>query len=145
MSTDKASGLRVVLDTNVYFSAFTHPQGQSFRIWKAAINRRYTLLISPPIMREIAHVLRDYVHWDEHEIAGHLKLLAKVSEIVSPTIGVEAITGDESDNRILECALAGKADLVVSGDRHLLRLRVFQGIGIVRPVDFARTLGASML
>ena len=37
---------------------------------------------------------------------------------------------DESDNRILECAVAGKADLIVSGDHHLQRLRVFEGIGI---------------
>jgi uncharacterized protein len=44
-------------------------------------------------------------------------------------------------DRILECAVAGNADLIVSGDRHLIEFKSFQGIGIVRPVDFLRTLG----
>jgi len=55
-------------------------------------------------------------------------------------IVVHAVSEDESDNRILECAAAGEAHLVVFGDRHLLRLKSFEGIGIVRPVDFHRTL-----
>jgi len=49
--------------------------------------------------------------------------------------------GDEPDNRVLECAVAGRADLIVSGDRHPLRLWEHAGIRIVRTVDFLRTLG----
>ena len=45
------------------------------------------------------------------------------------------------DNRILECAIAGHADVIVSGDRHLRKLKSYKGIPIVRPVDFRRTLG----
>jgi predicted nucleic acid-binding protein len=52
------------------------------------------------------------------------------------------VSEDEADNRILECAVAGEADLVVFGDQHLRRLKSFAGIGIVRPVDFHRTLGS---
>jgi predicted nucleic acid-binding protein len=54
---------------------------------------------------------------------------------------IEVIHDDPPDNRILECAIAGQADLIVSGDRHLLKLKSYQGIPIVRPVDFRRTLG----
>jgi putative PIN family toxin of toxin-antitoxin system len=138
--TAPSNKLRVVLDTNVYFSALTHVQGQPFRIWQQAIIGQYTLLTSPAIMRELAHVLRDRADWQEPEIVAQLKLLARVAEIVVPKIIVRAISDDESDNRILECAAAGKADLVVSGDYHLRRLKSFEGIGIVRPVDFSRTL-----
>jgi len=66
--------------------------------------------------------------------------VAKVAQIVAPTIHVYAVSADEADNRILECAVAVDADLVVSGDQHLRRLKSFEGIGIVRPVDFERTL-----
>jgi predicted nucleic acid-binding protein len=45
---------------------------------------------------------------------------------------------DPDDNRVLECAVEGDADLIVSGDRHLVRLQSFQGIGIVRPAGFTR-------
>src|SRR5690348_17537643 len=61
------------------------------------------------------------------EIVRYLKLLAKVAEIVSPKITLQAVADDESDNRIVECAVAGKASLIVSGDHHLQRLKVFEG------------------
>jgi predicted nucleic acid-binding protein len=56
---------------------------------------------------------------------------------------IDVIADDPDDNRILECAVEGNADVIVSGDRALLRLNSYQGIPIVRPVDFLRTLGLS--
>ena len=138
MSTVKSSGVRVVFDTNVYISAFIYPEGLPFRIWQQAVKGWFILLVSPPIMRETAKVLRRF-QWQEDEIIRHLKLVAKVAQIVAPMIAVHAVSEDETDNRILECAVAGEADLVVSGDQHLRRLKSFEGISIVRPVDFHRT------
>jgi uncharacterized protein len=54
---------------------------------------------------------------------------------------LNVIAADPDDDRVLECAVSGHADLIVSGDQHLTRLESFRGIGIVRPVDFLRTLG----
>ena len=51
------------------------------------------------------------------------------------------IAEDPTDDRVLECALAGRADLIVSGDCHLRKLKFFRNIGIVQPNDFLRTLG----
>jgi predicted nucleic acid-binding protein len=56
-----------------------------------------------------------------------------------PDYDVPRIPDDEEDNRILECAVAGHADLIVTSDRHLRRLKTFRGIGIVLPIDFRRT------
>ena len=95
---------KVVLDSNVYFSAFTRRLGPPFRIWQKAIIGRYTLLVSPAIMRELARVLRDLAGWQDAEVLAQLKLLARVAEIVSPAITLQAVPADESDNRILECA-----------------------------------------
>jgi putative PIN family toxin of toxin-antitoxin system len=131
----------VVFDTNVYFSAFTHPLGPPFRIWQKAVNRSFILLVSPAILREIAHVFRDLLQWQEPGIVARLKLVAKVAVIISPTISVRVIAEDPTDDRILECAVAGEADLIVSGDRHLRKLKSFRSIGIVQPSDFLRTLG----
>ena len=141
MPTAHANKLRVVFDTNVYFSAFTHPLGPPFRIWQRAVEGGFTLLASPAILREVAHVFRDVLQWQEDEIVAQLKLVAKVAEIISPTIRLEVIAEDPTDDRILECALVGEADLIVSGDRHLRKLRSFRNIGIVQPSDFLRTLG----
>jgi len=76
------------------------------------------------------------------QIVAHLKLIASVAEIVTPAVTVAVFQGrQEPDNRILECAVAGKADLIVSGNGDLLRLKVYQNIAIIRPVNAWRTLG----
>ena len=113
MTTVAANKLRVVFDTNVYFSAFTHPLGPPFRIWQKAVKGNFILLVSPAILREIAHVFRDILRWQESDIVAHLKLVAKVAEIVSSTISVRVIAEDPTDDPILECAVAGNADLIV--------------------------------
>lgn len=136
-----ANKLRVVFDSNVYFSAFTHPLGAPFRIWQEAVSRNFILLVSPAILREIAGVFREVLQWQEADIVAQIKLVARTAEIISPTVGVRAIAEDPTDDRILECALAGRADLIVSGDRHLRKLKSFRNIGIVQPSDFLRTLG----
>ena len=140
MTTARPGRLRVVLDTNVYFSAFTHPQGGPFRIWQRAISLDFTLLVSPAIMREVAGTLRTKANLAEDAVIADLKLLARVAEIVMPRITLRVVVADPDDDRILECAVAGSADLIVSGDRHLTKLKAFQGIGIVSPANFLHTL-----
>jgi predicted nucleic acid-binding protein len=77
---------------------------------------------------------------NDEQAARQRMLLTKVAEIVIPNLMIDAITADDDDNRILEGAVAGKGDLIVSGDHHLLDLKSYRNIGIIRPVDFHRTL-----
>jgi uncharacterized protein len=142
MSAVKPAGpLRIVLDTNVYFSAFNSTRGVPFKLWRRAVRRDYVLLISPAIVRELVDVLRTALAWPETDIVSQLKLVVRAAKIVEPKTTLNVVAADPDDDRILECAVAGNADLVVSFDRHLTRLKSFQGIGIVRPVDLLRTLG----
>jgi len=133
--------LRAVVDTNVYISAFLHPDRPIFQIVQLAAEGRYRLLTSPAIIREVGNVLKETFGIEEPVRIRRLKALAKIAEIITPTISVAVIKHDPPDNRVLECAIEGRADLIVSGDPDLRRLRVFQSIPIVRPVDFLRTLG----
>ena len=141
MRANDGETLRVVLDTNVYISMFTQPDRPIYQIWEQAVRRQYHLLISRAILDEVADVLRSDFGWDDRAIVRHLKLLFRAGELVTPTQPLAVIANDPDDNRILECAVEGRANLIVSGDRHLRRLRVYQGIFIIRPIDFLRTLG----
>ena len=107
----------------------------------AAICRRYVLLLSPAIIRELAGTLRDKFAWHEPDITRLAKTLARVAELVTPDITLDVIPNDPDDNRILECAVAGHANLIVSGDRDLRQLRDYDNILIVVPRDFMRMLG----
>jgi uncharacterized protein len=141
MSTAHGGEIRAVLDTNVLVSALTHPHGRVAPLWRAARDRRYQLLVSPAIISEVGKALRTVFRWDERRITNRLKLLSKIGEIIVPRTSLNVVSNDPDDNRILECAVEGTADVIVSGDRHLRNLKSYQGIPIMRPVDFLRTLG----
>ncbi len=68
--------LRVVLDTNVYFSAFTK-RGVPFSIWRAALDRRYDLIVAPSNVHEIGDALRSVGGWEESLIVRRLKIVAE--------------------------------------------------------------------
>ena len=133
--------MKVVLDTNVLISAFTKPKGRVVVLWQAARRRRYQLLTSPAIVSEVAAKLRTKFTWEEPRIIYHSKLLIRAGKIIVPRLAIDVSKEDAADNRILECAAEGKADLIVSGDRGLLRMKSYSGIPIVRPIDLHRTLG----
>ena len=130
--------LRVVFDTNVFISALFG--GFPEEAYQAALERRCHLVVSSAILAELARALRDKFRTPEGAIVAHVKQIGRIAEVVRPNEPV-AVLRDEADNRVLECAEAGRVDLIVSGDRDLLRLKHHGAVPIVRPADFVRTLG----
>jgi putative PIN family toxin of toxin-antitoxin system len=136
------TGLRAVLDTNVYLSIFVFPESRIFDLWRLAREGRYTVVISPFILREFMEKLREKfgVPAAAREIVKR-RVLRK-ADIVQPQTVPTVIADDPDDDHILACAVAGEAAIIVSGNKHLLRLKEYEGIPIVRPMDFLRTLGS---
>ena len=133
--------LSAVLDTNIYIAAFAHPKGRNAAVWNAALDWRYQLLVSPAIIRETAKVLRRDFARREDRVQMAIRVVAQTARIIVPHSVLSAVAADPDDNRILECAVDGKADITVSNDHHLLDLRTYAAIPIVAGVDFRRTLG----
>ena len=129
--------MRVVFDSNVYISAFVIPGSQGERAFLLAQANRFELHTSVAILTETAGVLRRKFGQDEDDIKQALRQISR-SAVVSKPVSKLRVVEDEADNRILECAFDNRADLVVTGDRHLLKLRRFEGIPIVRLADFLR-------
>jgi putative PIN family toxin of toxin-antitoxin system len=129
--------MKVVFDTNVYVSAFLIP-GSLAEDAFLHIQRKHAILsTSIPILTETARVLRTKFHQTEQDITATLKLIGRAATVVTPSVKIMVLE-DIPDNRILECALEAGADLIVTGDRHLLRLKKFQDVAIVRVADFVR-------
>lgn len=135
------TGLRVVLDTNVYLSAFRYPNGIPAQIFEAGIFHLYERIISPAIIEEYARISREKFKTADEKIERDKKSIIHGARLVKPDFVPQAVPDDEDDNHIVACALAGKASLIVSGDKDLLRLKEYEGITIVRPMDFLRALG----
>lgn len=133
--------LRVTADTNVYVSAL-HFGGKPERLLRLAEAGEIQLVVSDHILREVEKTLRgDKFAWPEPRIEKALRQLSRIAEHVQPTQTLDIIKAKPSDNRILECAQAGNADYIVTGDkRHILPLRSFQGTPILTVADFLRQL-----
>lgn len=129
--------MRVVFDTNVFISAFVIPGSQGERAFLLAHQRSFELCTSVAILTETARTLREKFDQSEQDIRQAIKLIGRVARIVQPIARLNVLR-DAPDNRILECALQAGADLVVTGDRHLLSLKRFEGVPIIRLADFVR-------
>ena len=130
--------MKVVLDANVYVSSLINTQGNPKRIMERWKQNQFDVLVSASIIDEIGRVLRyprivKRHKQDEGAIQSFLELLSSQAVMVEPTIVVDAIKIDESDNRYLECAVEGKARYIISGDKHLLDLGEYRGIVILPP------------
>lgn len=121
---------RVVFDTNIYISAFITPGGRGEAAYLRAVRGELELFTSVPILTELARKLRDKFRWDDEHITAAVRHVAGAARVVKPKERL-AVLADEPDNRILECAREARADLIVTGDRHLLVLREYEGIEIV--------------
>jgi putative PIN family toxin of toxin-antitoxin system len=90
----------------------------------------FELYTSIAILTELARKLEDKFGWEKQKIAHLINSITNVA-IVLKTIPSLKILSDEPDNRILECASKAKADLLITGDKHLLNLKQYENIKIV--------------
>ena len=133
--------MRVVLDTNVLISTFAFPGGASESVYRLALTGRIELALSPALLAEFARVLQDKINWEVDAVEQAVAHLARVASIVRPAEAVHEIVADPDDDRVLEAVLACSADVIVSGDQHLLALRRWRGIRIMKPAEFLRQSG----
>jgi putative PIN family toxin of toxin-antitoxin system len=132
---------RAVFDTNVLISG-TLFGGLPFALLRLAAQGRIVLILSPSILDEYRRVLREKFRYTDREIFVREERVRRVATIVEPLEHLEVVTADPADDRVLEAAVAGKADVIISGDHaHLLPLRSFRGIPIVTPRQFLNLLG----
>ncbi|HSQ21443.1 MAG TPA: putative toxin-antitoxin system toxin component, PIN family [Coriobacteriia bacterium] len=131
---------RIVLDTNVYVSAYGFG-GKPAHVLASVISGEHTLVTSPALLAEVADKLYAVLGFDDEHVAAVIRQLARIAEVVRPAASIHEIA-DESDNRVLECAVAGAADIIVSGDHHLLDLGSYRGIRVVRVAELLEASSA---
>jgi len=130
---------RVTVDTNVLISAllFHGLPGEFLGLaLDGASDGSIRLITSPVLLDELDEKLRFKFHWSPAKADQLLKELEAVCDVVSTINSLSVIEEDPDDDRVLECAVAGRADCIVSGDRHLLKLGAYEGMPIVTVRQF---------
>lgn len=128
--------MRAVFDTNVLVAAFA-TEGLCAALLRRARRGDFQLVLCPVIVEEFRRVLRRKLAASPDEIRETLGLLREAGGLVTPEpAAIPRVCRDRADGAILACALAARAEFLVTGDDDLLGLRTFQEIRIVRPRDF---------
>jgi len=128
--------VKAVADCNTYISGllFKGPPSEFLRLAQLG---KIQLYISTPILDEIVGVLcREKFGLAHSEIARLKRIIERTAWKIEPKAGVDAVRADPTDNRVIECALECRADLMVSGDKHLLKLKSYVGIPIMSVRQF---------
>ena len=128
--------IKVVVDTNVFVSSFFGGNPRKIvDLWKSG---QITLSLSKPIIDEYVAVLQRLGVKNERELSELLNLFARGFQITfsAKTPKLHLVEEDPDDDKFIECAVALKADFVISGDRSLIAIEGYMGIRIVTPKEF---------
>jgi len=122
--------VRVVFDSNLYISAFVFPGSQAEQAFFRVLGGTDTLVLSKAILDEVLGILARKFSRDSEALSQTAVLMAEMGEFVKPSRTVE-IFKDDPDNRVLECAEAGQAECIVTGDKTMLQLKQYGNIRLV--------------
>ena len=128
--------IRVVVDTNVFVSSFFGGNPRKIvDLWKSG---QLTLCLSRPIIDEYVEVLQRLGLKNERELSELLSLFAHGFHVLfsAKTPELHLVKEDPDDDKFIECAVALKADFIISGDKALIAIQDYMGISIVTPKEF---------
>jgi putative PIN family toxin of toxin-antitoxin system len=132
--------MRVVAATNILISAFIYG-GLPRAFDDPGFSGVFGLITSRALLDELDEKLRGKFAVPEARAVEFQSLLQNNATGTHPPFALSIVSDYEDDNRVLECAVAGEADFIVSGDKHLLRLGSYAGIAILTVRQFLETAG----
>src|SRR3989338_9547108 len=132
--------MRITLDTNILISA-AFWYGYSHKIVEKVEKKELELILSDEIIKEFEEVLnykeiQDKIKNKNLEMKLTVEKIRFISKIIEPKIKLDIVKDDSDDNKILECAKEGTVDFIITNDNHLLKLKEFENIEIMKPEDF---------
>jgi uncharacterized protein len=130
--------VKVVLDTNVLISAFIFPGGTPEDVYRLGLEGRVDLVTSPVLLAEFGRILADKFGWEPDRTEAAVAHVARIAIVVQPKERVTVIASNPADDRVLETAAEAHAEVICSGDKHLLRLGTWRAIRILTPADLLR-------
>jgi putative PIN family toxin of toxin-antitoxin system len=128
--------MKAILDTNVLISAYVFPGGKPEAVYRLALEGRLEIGTSLTLLAEFGRVLGQKFGWIPDQVEAAVAQVTRIAAVVEPREVVQVVRADPADDRVLEAAHAFDADVIVSGNRHLLDLGAWSEIEIISPAEF---------
>ncbi len=128
--------MKLILDTNVFVSGifFSGPPFKIIDYWRRG---NVSLMISPDIIDGYQRISEKLsIQFPEVELEPWIELLMLKAKLIDAPPFLESVCEDPDDDKFLACAVASKANVIVSGDKHLLAVSGHQGITVLTPRTF---------
>jgi len=128
--------MKIILDTNVFISGifFSGPPSQILKAWQ---NSRLQIVLSQEILNEYQRVAESLAaKYPTIEILPIIELMTIHGQLIDTEGFAVSVCDDPDDNKFMECAIASNSEIIISGDKHLLKVSGYQGITVLKPREF---------
>jgi putative PIN family toxin of toxin-antitoxin system len=128
--------MKIILDTNVFISGifFSGPPSQILKAWQ---NSRLQIVLSQEILNEYQRVAESLVaKFPTIDILPIIELMTIHGQLIDVEGFDVSVCDDPDDNNFMECAIASNSKIIISGDKHLLKVSGYQGIKVLKPREF---------
>ncbi|MDH5718780.1 MAG: putative toxin-antitoxin system toxin component, PIN family [Spirochaetia bacterium] len=127
---------KIVVDTNIIISAFLF-SGLPNKLFKEIIDEKHHLFLSHDILNELLHVLsREKFKLSESQIKQFYEELINITNIVYPQKKLRIVNEDPSDDMLFECAIEANAQFIITGNKHVLKLKKYKNIQVISAKEF---------
>lgn len=129
--------MKVVIDTNIYLSGLVFPDSKPAQILNLAKKNKFSVYCSPFIISEIRRNLASKFNYNNRVADIFIGEILKYVNIIIPEKKTSLIKAKKDDNFVLDCAIAAKADFLISGDKkHILPIKIIAKTKIISAAEF---------
>ena len=130
--------MKVTVDTNFLISATQWDYSVAHKLLKKLILSDAKIFTTKEILDETAEVLERDFKYSKDDAENIIEKILLFAKLVEPKQKVAIIKDDPDDNKVIECAIESSSDYIISYDRHLLNLKEYKGIKIIKPEEILK-------
>lgn len=132
--------MKVTADTNFLISATQWDYSMAHKLLKKLILSEAMIFTTQDILDETAEVLERDFEYSKNEAKNIVEKILLFAKLIGPKQKVEIIKDDPDDNKVIECAIESSSDYIITYDQHLLNIKEYKGIKIVKPEEISKTV-----
>ena len=128
--------MNVTVDTNFLISSSMWDNSVAHRLLLKLIENNAKIYTTKEILEEFSKVLRRDFKYNDEEVIEMVNIVLSFISLVVIKNKINAVKEDPDDDKIIECAIESNSEYILTYDNHLLQIKEYKGVKILRPEEF---------